>query len=265
LLDLRTRLLAIVAIAVIVGAFPSYYCLALNQPETIVYHSKPTLSRYVIEYPTQTIDIAPDGIAAYSGNVWFVVENLSSLVSLNHTSGLMQEYPIPGLKGKGAVTWGIALDSLRNLVWFTEQTSNSVWSFNVPNHTFKQYKLQTSDAFPFSVALDSKGDAWFTELFSNKIGEITPSGNLSEIVIPGPSDPEPSGITVDSTGRVWFTLPGINSTGVYYDGKFEIENPTGEVSGIALVGIAVDNSGNLWMTQHGPSYLFRVQPIQRIF
>lgn len=177
----------------------------------------------------------------------------------------MQEFLIPGMKDKPTVTWGITVDNIRNLIWFTEQISNSVWSFNITSHAFKRYKLKTPNAFPFAIALDSKGDVWFTELFSDKIGEITRSGNLTEIQIPVSGDPEPSGITVDSSNRVWFTLPGVNSTGSYYEGKFQIQNLTGQVSGIALVGMAVDSSGNLWMTQHGPSFISEFNPSTHYF
>ncbi len=265
MMSLRTGLILVLISAIILGTSATFYYVVLGSRPT-VYDSTPEVSKYTVEYPTQVSTSSPIAIAVDSrGDVWFTAENLSSLVSLDPATGVMHEFKIPDTNGSTTITWGLAIDNSRNLVWFTEQITNSVYSFNMTSHVFKQYKLKTPYAFPFAIVVDSKGNVWFTELFSDKIGEITPSGNLTEIVIPVSGDPEPSGITVDSSGRVWFTLPGINCTGSYYDGKFQIQNLTGLVSGIALVGIAVDQNGNLWMTQHGPSYISEYDPSTHYF
>lgn len=259
-------MISIFVLAVVVGTSLTYFFVMPGQQQTVVYNSSPQTSQYAIEYPTRVPTSSPIAVAVdSSGNVWFTAENLSSLIRLDPSTGVMTEFLIPGMKEKPTVTWGIAVDNVRGLVWFTEQISNSIWSFNVSSHAFTRYKLNTSSAFPFGITVDSEGNVWFTELFSDRIGEITPSGYLSEIVIPVSGDPEPSAITVDSSDRVWFTLPGINSTGSYYDGKFQIQNLTGDVSGIALVGIAADSLGNLWMTQHGPSYFSEFNPLAGYF
>jgi virginiamycin B lyase len=262
----QTVLIVVLLLVIILGTSATFYYYVLAQPRVIVYDSMPEDSEYAVEYPTQSSISSPISIAVDShGDVWFVADNLSSLVDLDPSTGVMREYKIPNSNSGVPNTWGMAIDSSRNLVWFTDQITNSVWCFNITSQSFKEYKLKTPNAFPFAIALDSKGDAWFTEIFSDKIGEITPSGILTEIVIPASGDLEPSGITVDSSGRVWFTLPGINSTGSYYDGKFQFQNLTGFVSGIALVGIAVDQNGNLWLTQHGPSYFSEYNPVTGYF
>jgi streptogramin lyase len=155
-------------------------------------------------------------------------------------------------------TWGMAIDNSRNLVWFPEFSSNSIWEFNITNGQFKQFLAPTSGSDPFYVALDQNHDVWFTEETGNKIGEIFPNGSLVEFPVPQGGYPEPSGITVDSTGRVWFTMPGTNSIGSYFHGNFSIDNLTGIIE--TPVGIATDSHGNVWFTQHGPSFISEYNP-----
>lgn len=161
------------------------------------------------------------------------------------------------------MTWGMSVDNSLGLIWFTEESSNSIWSFNMNNHRFEQHKLVTPDAFPFGITIDTNHNVWFAELEGNKIGEIAANGSMYELLVPSKGDPEPSGITADSTGKVWFTLPGTDSIGSYYQGSFTIENLTGLIT--TPVGIAVDSLGNIWMTQHGPSFISEFNPTTHYF
>ena len=201
------------------------------------YTSSPETLQYTMEYPTNLPTTTPNAIAVDArGNVWFTLENQSSLAELNPSTGKVQEFPIPVHAKGSTTTWGIVVDNSRGLVWFTELVSNSVWSFNISTHKFVQYELKSPISFPFGIALDNQGNVWFTEFFANKIGEITTTGNLTEIPIPLEGNIEASSITVDSNDKVWFTLPGVNSTGSYFDEQFEFQN---------LDRSGADTSGNI--------------------
>lgn len=229
----------------------------MTRPNYVI--SKPEISTYITEYPTQASTTTPNAIAVDANeNVWFSLWNLSSIAELIPSNGTIHEYHVPGLKAGAMLTWGLAVDNTRHLVWFTEFTTNSIWSFNMTNDKFTQYPIPTQYSQPFYLALDQNHDVWFTELSGNKIGEITPQGNLTEFTIPQSGDLEASGITVDSTGRVWFTLAGTDSIGSYYQGKFTIDNLTGVIS--TPVGISVGSNGDVWFTQHGPSFISEFIP-----
>jgi len=211
-------------------------------------------SDYMTEYPTQVSTSEPNAIAVdANGNVWFALWNLSSIAELNPFNGVLHEYHVPGLANGSMITWAIAVDNSRQMVWFPEYTSNSIWGFNITSATFVQYKLSTPNAFPFGLTLDNNHNLWFTEIDGNKIGELTSQGSIEELKIPQSGALEPSGITTDSSGKVWFTLPATDSIGNYYQGNFGIQNLTGTI--VDPVGIAVDSRGNVWITQHGPSFI----------
>lgn len=222
------------------------------------------VAQYTTEYPMKQSSSAPNAIGVDSkGNVWFTLENTSSLAELDPSTGVVHQYRIPTGENNGTTTWGLVIDDSRGLVWFTEQSTNSVWSFNIHTHQFTRYELKTQYGYPFGIALDSEGNVWFTEFFGNKIGEITMNGNLTEIPIPLQGYLEPSGITVGPEGKTWFTLPGLDEIGSYYKGQFSFENLTGLV--IEPVGISFDQKGNIWMTQHGPSFISEFNPAAGTF
>jgi len=240
-----------------------YYMFEPASETSSSYVSKPQLVAYTVEYPTRSSSTSPNAIAVDSaGDIWFALENDSSIAELFPTNGTIHEYHLPGVKNGNMTTWGMSVDNSLGLVWFTEYSSNSIWSFNVNDHEFNQHKLVTPYAFPFGLTIDKNHNVWFAELEGNKIGEIAQSGSLLELSVPVASS-EPSGITTDPTGKVWFTLPGINSIGSYYRGNFSIQNLTGLIT--TPVGIAVDSHGNLWMTQHGPSFISEFNPSTHYF
>jgi virginiamycin B lyase len=261
---LKIRIVSLVIIIILIIAAAAIMVDYLETPIPISYVSNAQTSQYTTEFPTTSSSTGPSGIAVDSkGTVWFTLENQSALAELTPSTGKIMQFKIP-LGGKsGTVTWGTTVDNSRDLVWFTDQTSNSIWSFSISSHKFKQYKLHTPNCFPFGIALDSQGNVWFTEFFGNKIGEIAVNGSISEFAVPVSGSLEPSGIVVGSAGKVWFTLPGINSIGSYSSGKFDYVNLTGLVT--IPAGIAIDPQGNLWLTQHGPSFISEYNPTTHYF
>lgn len=250
------KILAIAIVVVFASSITYYYA---------TYDVLPTqVSKYTIEYPLRLSSSIPNAIGVdSSGHVWFTLMNRSSLAELDPSTGVIHQYRIPTHMNGGTTTWGIAIDNSRGLVWFTEQATNSIWSFNMQTHKFTRYEMSTPNCFPFGITLDSQENVWFTELFGNKIGEITTGGNLTEIPIPRQGYLEPSGITVGPAGKIWFTLPGINSTAYYSNGKFVFQNLTGLV--LDPVGISFDTQGNIWITQHGPSFISEFNPTNGYF
>ena len=255
--------IVIAIILILVGSL-AYFIVEGNTTTMISYTSVAETSQYTTEYSTNLPTTVPNAIAVdVQGNVWFTLENQSALAELNPLTGKIQEFPIPAHVKGGTTTWGIVVDNSRGLVWFAEEATNSIWSFNILTHIFARYELKSANAFPFGIALDRQGDVWFTEFFVNDIGEITPSGNLTEIPIPLQGNLEASAITIDTAGTVWFTLPGVDSIGSFFDGQFGFQNLTGLVQ--IPVGISVDNQGNIWLTQHGPSFISEFNPTTHYF
>ena len=256
----------IIALIIVPSAYYFVYLPTGNHPEVSIQSTLRT-SPFVSEYRTQSNLTSPNAITVdASGSVWFILENESKLAELFPSNQTVHEYQMPGASKTAAVTWGMTIESSKNLVWFTEDISNSIWSFNMETHHFTKYLIPMANSFPFGITVDQQGNVWFTELFGNKLGEIAANTNVvSEVKIPitTPYGSEPSGITVDDEDKVWMTVAGVSGIASYYQGNFQFYNLTGLV--VSPVGIAADNNGNLWLTQHGPSFISEFNPTMHYF
>lgn len=262
---MRRRALVFAALIIAILLLIGVYFFILQSTNNSVLNSAPISNGYIITYPTQNNETAPNAIAVDSqGTIWFTLQNESFLMSLFPGNATMHEYHIPMSSSSGSVTWGIAVDNSRHIVWFTEQLTNAIWSFDMNTQKFTEYALKTTDAFPFNLALDKQGNVWFTEIFGQKIGEITTSGNLTEFPIPLASQYlEPSGIAVSSNGTVWFTLPAVGDVASFAAGKFSFYNVSHVI--VDPLGVAIDKNGDLWLTQHGPSFFTEFNPSTGLF
>jgi virginiamycin B lyase len=238
-------------------------------PKTSIDNDSPISDQFVKEFTLP--DGLPNAIAVDSdGWVWTVLQNSSSLAVLFPSNGSVVEFPIPGLNSKTPLTtWGIAIDQKRQSLWFTEEMSNAVWSFDMRTQTFKEYSIPTLESNPYQVAVDSSGNAWFTEFTGDKIGVVSLNGTIHEFQIPIQSS-NPTGIAIDpKTNRVWFNLLDTAGSfdqfyvGSLLNGSFTFNDITSLVD--TPVGIAVDSSGNLWLTQHGASLVSEFNPITHYF
>jgi virginiamycin B lyase len=219
--------------------------------------SAPEQSRYVTEYQVGATDSQPNAIASDSrGDIWFTLADNYAVGELTPSNGTTHEFRIPGQNGS-LVSWGIAVDSARNLVWFTDQLADSVWSLNVASGGFTRYRVPTVLGSPYQVAVDARGDVWFTEVDGGKIGEISPQGALREYAVPGTGPTGPAGIAMGTGGVVWFTEVYADEVGSFSNGTFH-EYPLAGAS--SPTGIALDSRGDVWVTLHGASDFAELDP-----
>ena len=166
----RKTIILVVILVLVIALSTAAYIFFRPTSSEISFVSSPQVTQYTTEFPTQSASSSPNGITVdSSGTVWFALWNVSSLAELVPSNGTIHEFPVPGLKAGGMITWGMAVDDVHQRIWLTEYTSNSIWSFDINTHKFAQYMLGTKNSFPFGVALDKNQNVWFTELEGNKI------------------------------------------------------------------------------------------------
>ena len=261
---MKKRILIFAALLLVALFASSIFYYYHQSPLVITSYSAVRQYRFIREYSLPP-DSFPNAIALDAqGNVWFTMWKNASLAELTPATGILREFPLPISRNEGMTSWGIAVDSSRGFVWFTDAVSDSVWRFNIANSEFQRFQL-AKQAFPFQVAVDKNGDAWFTEFSANKLGEISPSGILHQWSISNSTFPEPAGIAIDQqTGTVWFTLSETQDVGSFSNGKFTIYNLRNETI-TSIVGIAIDPQGNLWLTQHYSSLISEFNPSTHYF
>jgi len=228
--------------------------------------SSPQPSRYITEYQVGGVNSQPNAIASDSrGNIWFTLAADYAIGELSPLNGTTHEFRIPHQNGS-LVSWGIAADNAKGLIWFTDQLANSVWSFDVASDGFARYQLPTPLSSPYQVAVDGGGNVWFTEIDGGRIGEITSLGAIKEYAVPagapatssGTALTGPAGIAIGRGGVVWFTEVYEGSVGSLSNGTFHTYPLVGASS---PTGIALDPMGNLWVTLHGGSDIAELDPV----
>ena len=259
----RTRVLAAVLAVVLVVPLGAYLYIRSPAPAVQTVQLRAQSDPFLLEYPAPDAEALPNAIAVDSGgNVWTVLQNRTELAEFTPATSSFKTFPFPLPGGTKVMTWGLAVDDSRRLVWVADETSDVIWCFNMTSSTFRETAIPTVGATPFQIVLDGRGNAWFTEFVGDKIGTISTSGVLTETPIPIVGNP--TGITIDAQGRIWFNLlqtGGVSDLyfiGSYYGGSFSFYNLTNRVD--TPVGIAVDSAGHVWLTQHGASLLSEYYP-----
>ncbi len=224
-------------------------------------------SNYVVEYQIAQHDTPNDVAVAQDGEVWFTMGN-ESLDVLSPSNGTVRTFLVPGQGNSTLVSWGITVGASDQRVWFTDQTGNAVWSFDLETTTFTRYQLPGPRSSPYQIAEDQHGNVWFTEVDGGRLGEVTAAGALREYAVPltpsynhATASTGPAGIAIAPDGTIWFAEVYANSVGSFTpsSSSFHQYDLNGHVD--APTGVAVDGQGSIWITQHGASLVSRFDPI----
>jgi streptogramin lyase len=175
----------------------------------------------------------------------------------NATSSSIQ--PIPSgeiiqfhLPNGSTQPWGITVNPKNGVVWFVEQGSNQIGSFNPATGNFSEYNIPTTNSLPQEIAIDAKGNVWFTELYTSALGEL-PVGDNSLRQFHLPLGPEkipcgPVGVTPDNKGDVWLTCEFSNQLDEFFPNNSTFYQFNLPIFYSAPLQIVFDHSGNFWFT-----------------
>ncbi|MGI0091097.1 MAG: virginiamycin B lyase family protein, partial [Nitrososphaerales archaeon] len=224
-------------------------------------NSQPQISKYIREYPVGNGTL-PNAITTDSkGNVWFVLGATSTLSELIPEDHIVYKYRLPLPQNATVLSWGIVVDSVKGSIWFTDQASNAVWTFDTSTHTFAKFPLAHQGSLPYQIAQDASGNIWFTETGGNRIGEINAQRSLKEYQITIGTSAQSAGFTglaIGKDGTIWVAETYDDAVGSFLKGVFHQYALNGAQS---PTGIALDSNGNIWITQHGGSYVSEFNPV----
>ncbi len=180
----------------------------------------------------------------------------------------------------GSMVWDMKFDRNGDL-WFTEESSNSIWKYYVKENKFEKYKIPTKNSYPSSLAFDSKNRVWFTEIFGKKLGVLNPSeaennttkgikeidlGTIVEFETMGPLSPgfnNSDGNNNTSEDILW-----LSTVHFPYDGqiiKFDINTENFTIYRLdktksVPISVAEDEKGRVWTNDHSSSLFLMLDP-----
>jgi len=137
-------------------------------------------------------------------------------------------------------------------IWFVEQGSNQVGSYDPSSKSFSEFQIPTQNALPEGIAVDSAGEVWFAELSTNGLAVLSPeNGSIKEVTIPPAPDGigcGPIGVTPQGNGSIWVTCEFSNQIDEYVPSLGILKQFDLPIAFSAPLQILFDRSGNFWFT-----------------
>lgn len=160
----------------------------------------------------------------------------------------VSQYPLPsGSSGPGQIT-----SDHSGRIWFVEQESNQIGSYDPASKSFSEFLIPTQNALPEGIAVDPAGNVWFAELTPNGLGVLFPqNGTIREITIPPAPNGigcGPIGVTPQGNGSIWVTCEFSNQIDEYVPSLGILKQFDLPVSFSAPLQILFDKFGNFWFT-----------------
>jgi len=212
------------------------------------------------EYQLKIEDSGPHGLVAdSSGNIWFTGNAKGYIGKLDPRTGAVTEYKMPDARAEDPHT---AVFDSHGIMWFTVQVGNMVGRLDPRNGKIDLKKLQTGDARPYGIAVNSKGIPFFCEFGVNKMARIDPQTmEITEFKLP--ENARPRRMAIDANDLVYFTD--------YEGGNLgRLDPATGAVKmwpspggpGSAPYGIAITPDGLVWYSESGvkPNTIIQFNP-----
>ena len=174
-------------------------------------------------------------------------QDSSSVHSTSYGSATIAEYPLPSGSHQ---PWGIVADPSTGFLWFVEQSSNQIGSFDPATAKFSEYAIPTSHSLPEDLAIDDNHNVWVSELQAQKLGLLySQNGTFVEFALPkGPENLPcgPIGVTPGPSSNVWITCEFSNQIDEFFPANSTFKQFNLPEFYSAPLQIVFDKSGNFW-------------------
>ncbi len=218
------------------------------------------------EYPlVEGRNSGPRGLVAdREGNIWYTANFAGYIGKLDPRTGKVTEYKMPDQKSDDPHS---AVFDAQGILWFTAQGRNTVGRLNPKTGQVILKEVNTENALPYGIQVNSKGVPIFCELGANKMGSINPvTMEITEYTLPASARPRRLAIAADDT--VYFTDFKSGHLGVLHTATGTVKmyaSPGGADSNPD--GITITPDGMVWYSESGvnPNTIVRFDPKTETF
>jgi virginiamycin B lyase len=182
------------------------------------------------------------------GFVWYAGNRAAHIGRLDPRDGSITKYPMPGGAPRDPHT--LVFDKNGD-IWFTAQGGNAIGKLTVATGAVQIVNVQTPNARPYGIVIDSKNRPWIVLFGTNKLATVDSGMVLREIALPR-AEIRPRRLEVTSDDKIWY---GDYATGVLgrYDpatGKVD-EWPLPGGPGARPYAMALDGADRIWLVETG--------------
>ena len=186
-----------------------------------------------------------------ANNTGFTEVTGDKIGEILYPTNTMVEYPFP--TGSGPA--GIAPQKGASLLWVTETYVNRIASFNMTDHSVREFTPSQAIFAPLGIVLDQSNNVWIAEHGSSSVDQFfTSNQSLRKFPTSPPTGgytfTAPATITTDSRGRLWFVEHLADRVGRLDPASSKLDEFGGVPDGSYSVFDTLDQSGNYWFTEN---------------
>jgi virginiamycin B lyase len=183
------------------------------------------------------------------GTLWIAGNRQAFIGRMNPYTGELTRITLPDETARDPHT---LVFSGKNEIWFTMQWSNYVGRLNKKSSEIDLVPMQTEQARPYGIRMDSKGHPWIALLGTNGLATIDPRNMELNVVYLPRENARLRRLAVTRDDAVWYTDYAGGYIGRYdpETGEFTEWKTPSEKS--APYAMTADNLGRIWFVESGP-------------
>lgn len=188
-------------------------------------------------------------IIDWDGTLWIAGNRQAFIGRMNYTTGELARFNMPDETARDPHTM---VFSGRNEIWFTLQWSNFVGRLNKNSGQVDLVPMQTGQARPYGIKVDSKGHPWVALLGTNGLATIDPASMELKVIYLPREQARLRRLVITPDDAVWYTDYNQGYIGRYEPetGEFTEWKTPSEQSG--PYAMAADAMGRIWFVETWP-------------
>ena len=136
------------------------------------------------------------------GTLWIAGNRLAFIGRMNPVSGELTRFTLPDETARDPHT---LVFSGRNEIWFTMQWSNFVGRLNKRDGHIELVPMQTEQARPYGIKMDSRGHPWIALLGTNGLATIDPETMELNVIYLPRENARLRRLVITADDMVWYT------------------------------------------------------------
>jgi virginiamycin B lyase len=188
-------------------------------------------------------------IIDWDGFLWIAGNRQAFIGRMNYVTGEMTRFTFPNEDARDPHT---LVFSGKDEIWFTMQWSNYIGRLNKRSGHVDLVPMQTEQARPYGIKMDSKGNPWVALLGTNGLATIDPKSLELKVIYLPRKDARLRRLAITSDDAVWYTDYAQGYIGRYEpeSGEFTEWKTPSERSG--PYAMAADADGRIWFVETWP-------------
>ena len=188
-------------------------------------------------------------IVDWDGSLWIAGNRQAFIGKMNSVTGELTRFTLPDETARDPHT---LVFSGREEIWFTMQWGNVVGRLNKRSGHIDLVPMQTEQARPYGIGMDSKGHPWVALLGTNGLATIDPGTLELEVIYLPREDARLRRLAITRDDVIWYTDYTQGYIGNYNPetGAFKEWKTPSKRSG--PYAMAADNLGRVWFVETWP-------------